>query len=354
MLKPTAAKPQKETITDQLDREKRAVSYDMYDMTVRQLVDMVGGGEIEIAPDYQRRFIWDEERESELVESIYLGIPVPSLYMAANSDGTWEVVDGVQRLSTLTHFCGEEKNLSIIDRKEPLKLTTLKKLTNLNGMTFASLPKPLQLNFQLRPVRVTTLNDKSDFSVRYDLFERLNTGGVKLHAQEIRNCVFRGEFRNLLKGLSGDTNFLKVVKLPDNEQQSASYEECVLRFFAFMENYKLFDHSVVEFLNNYMVEKRKKGPNQTLVTLFTETMAYIAAEVPGGIARGSRLITPLNLFEAVAVGTALALQTTKRPLSSRLKKVMDSDGLKKFTTAATNSRKMVVGRIEYVRDGLIK
>jgi Protein of unknown function DUF262 len=104
MPKSAPAKP-RETITDQLDRQKRAVSYDMYDMTVRQLVDMVVGGEIEIAPDYQRRFIWDIERESELIESIYLGIPVPSLYMAANSDGTWEVVDGVQRLSTLTHFC---------------------------------------------------------------------------------------------------------------------------------------------------------------------------------------------------------------------------------------------------------
>jgi hypothetical protein len=326
----------------------------MYDMTVRQLVDMVAGGEIEIAPDYQRRFIWDTERESELVESIYLGIPVPSLYMAANSDGTWEVVDGVQRLSTLTHFCAEAKNLSTIGREHPLELQSLKKLTTLNGMTFAALPKALQLNFQLRPVRVTTLNDKSDFGVRYDLFERLNTGGVKLHAQEIRNCVFRGEFRNLLKNLSDDANFLKVVKLPDNEQQSASYEECVLRFFAFIENYQSFDHSVVDFLNDYMISKSKKGPNQRFIDLFVETMKYIIREVPGGIARGSRSITPLNLFEGVAVGTALALKTGKRLVPGRLKRIMDSEGLKKFTTGATNSRTMVVGRIEYVRDGLIK
>ena len=71
-----------ETLTTQLDRQKRAVSYDMYDMNVRQLVDMVSGNEIEIAPDYQRHFVWDEDRESELIESIFLGIPVPSLYMA--------------------------------------------------------------------------------------------------------------------------------------------------------------------------------------------------------------------------------------------------------------------------------
>lgn len=221
-------------------------------------------------------------------------------------------------------------------------------------MTFETLPKALQLNFQLRPVRVTTLNDKSDFGVRYDLFERLNTGGVKLHAQEIRNCVFRGEFRNLLKELSQDNNFLKVVKLADNEQRSASYEECVLRFFAFFDEYKLFEHSVVDFLNDYMIKKAKKIPSPKLIALFKGTMERIAGEVPGGITRGSHSITPLNLFEAVAVGTALVLQTGKPLKTGRLKSIMDSDGLKQFTTAATNSRKMVVGRIEYVRDGLIK
>src|SRR5260370_15195142 len=107
----------------------------MYDMTVRQLVDMVEGGEIEIAPEYQRHFVWDADRESELVESIYLGIPVPSLYMAANRDGTWEVVDGVQRLSTLAHFQGSKRLLDIIQRKESLKITNLKKLTTLNGIS---------------------------------------------------------------------------------------------------------------------------------------------------------------------------------------------------------------------------
>ncbi len=103
-----------------------------------------------------------------------------------------------------------------------------------------------------------------------------------------------------------------------------------------------------------MIDKRKKCPDQKLVALFTETMAHIAAEAPGGIARGSRSVTPLNLFEGIAVGTALALQTAKRLPPGRLKMIMDSDGLKKFTTAATNSRNMVVGRIEYVRDELVK
>lgn len=264
------------------------------------------------------------------------------------------MVDGVQRLSTLAHFCGSQKLLNLIQRKHSLKIKNLKKLTRLNEMTFDALPKAVQLNFQLRPVRVTTLNDKSDFSVRYDFFERLNTGGVKLHAQEIRNCVFRGEFRDLLKELSTDKNFLSVVKLSDNEQRSAIYEECVLRFFSFLEEYETFDHSVVEFLNNYMIKKNRNIPRLELIASFRNTMAWLAEELPGGIARGNRSITPLNLFEAVSVGTALALKEDKRLNKGRLKKIMDSEELRKLTTGATNSKKLVSGRILYVYDNLRK
>ena len=345
------ATSQEETPTDQIDREKRTVSYDMYDMTVRQLVDMVTGGEIDIAPEYQRHFVWDEPRESELIESIFLGIPVPSLYMAANKDGTREVVDGVQRLSTLVHFCCSSADTTKVGRDKPLKITELKKLNKLNELTFAQLPKPLQLSFQLRPIRVTTLNDKSNATVRYDLFERLNTGGVKLHAQEIRNCVFRGAFRDQLKELAADDNFLKVVRLEDNEQQSAGYEECVLRFFAFFDGYKAFDHSVVEFLNDYMIAHQNLPTDKGRVERFQLTMKWLAEELPDGIVRG-RSITPINLFEAVAVGSALALHSKSNASRGKLVALMESSELKKLTTGGTNSRRMVAGRIEFVRDGL--
>jgi hypothetical protein len=343
-----------ETLSDQLDRQKRTVSYDMYDMTVRQLIDMVAGGLIDISPEYQRHFVWDHDRESELIESIYLGIPVPSLYMAANRDGTWEVVDGVQRLSTLIHFCGGIESLTKIKRPTSLILSNLRKLPTFNGRTFAKLPPALQINFQLRPVRVTTLNDKSDIAVRYDLFERLNTGGVLLHPQEIRNSVIRGRFRDQLKELAIDPNFRKVVKLADNEQKSAAYEECVLRFFAYSERYKLFDHSVKEFLTDYMIEKSEKTPDASLTKIYRRTMAWLASAIPNGIVRGTRSITPINLYEAVAVGASLALQ--QKPLIQKklLKPCVNSEELKKLTTGATNSRNMVVGRIEFVRDALLK
>lgn len=341
-----------QSLTEQLDHEKRAVSYDVYDMTVRQLVDMVAANEIDVAPDYQRRFVWDDARESELVESIYLGIPVPSLYMAANRDGSWEVVDGVQRLSTLVHFCGAEEVRKKVGRSDPLVLKDLSKLSSFDGMSFESLPKSVRLGFTLRPVRVTTLNDKSDFAVRYDLFERLNTGGVKLHAQEIRNCVMRGAFRELLRNLASSESFRAVVRIPNNEQQEAIYEECVLRFFAYLERYETFEHSVVGFLNDYMIERALQGPTPASVASFIATFEWLRTRLPNGIVRGARNNTPLNLYEAVAVGAALALQQSPG-LATDPFELMNSDAMRRLTTGATNSRRMVVDRIEFMRNGLL-
>lgn len=338
------------TLVDQLDREKRSVSFDAYDITVQQLIDMVRTQQIEIAPDYQRHFVWKEPRESELIESVFLGIPVPSLFMAANKDGTWEVVDGVQRLSTLIHFVGDEAQLPLIGRSKGLELQSLTKLDTLNGSLFRTLPRSVQLQFLLRPMKVTTLNDKSDLNVRYELFERLNTGGVELHEQEIRNCIFRGNLRSQLKTLSTEDNFRKVVHLRKGEQMDASYEECVLRFLAFLDRYDDFDHLVTQFLNDYAKDKNQNGVEQTRVALFKKTMAFLASELPGGIVR--RGVTPVNLYEGVAVGTALAFQGNKHPKRGVIGELIKSEEMDKYTKGGTNARSMVRGRIELVRDKL--
>jgi len=91
-------------LISQLDTEKRKVDYDTFDFSIKELVNMVGEGIINIAPEYQRKFRWDDERQSKFIESIFLGIPIPSLFMATNKDSRWEVIDGVQRISTLVRF----------------------------------------------------------------------------------------------------------------------------------------------------------------------------------------------------------------------------------------------------------
>jgi hypothetical protein len=346
-----------EEILAQLERERRTVAYDAYDIIIRQLIDMVGSAEIDIAPDYQRQFVWKEDRESELIESIFLGIPIPSLYMAVNAaDGKWEVVDGVQRLSTILHFHGSPANLARIGRKEPLRLQELTKLAHLNGASLAELPGPVRTGFLNRAMRVTTLNDRSDYNVRFDLFERLNTGGVTLHMQEIRNIVYRGEFRNILRQLSTSADLRAILKLPrgtGDAQASAEYEEAVLRFFAFLERYQQFGHLVTQFLNSYMQDNAARGPPQPILNLFEPTVAFVRAQLPRGILRGQSSTTPINLYEAVVVGTALVCQQNHDPREGVLQGLLNNEELRRFSSAGSNSRPMVVGRIEFVRNALV-
>jgi uncharacterized protein with ParB-like and HNH nuclease domain len=170
-------------LIEQLNEQKRKVDFDSFDITVKELIGMFADSMIDIAPEYQRQFRWSEERQSAFVESVFLGIPIPSLFTAANPDGTWELIDGVQRLSTLIHFVGDDVIRNRINLREPLVLSELEKLTDFNGKRFSDLPQSTQLQFLLKPLKVTTISDKSDLNVRFDLFERLNTGGVALTPQ---------------------------------------------------------------------------------------------------------------------------------------------------------------------------
>ncbi|EGQ7680551.1 hypothetical protein BBM24_05510 [Vibrio parahaemolyticus] len=342
-------------IQDQLDDNRRTVSFDSYDITVKQLYDMICEGMIDIAPDYQRHFVWDPVRQSALIESLFLGIPVPSLFMATNRDSTWEVIDGLQRLTTVINFIGKDDELK--DAKvdfHQLKLKGLDKLDSMNNLTFHELPSSIRFMFLTRPLRITVLNDRSDFSVRYDLFERLNTGGVTLHEQEIRNCVYVGEFNDFIKELATYENFLKVVKMTERSKRSGSYEELVLKFFAYYQNTDEFVHSVKGFLNDYMEQKTKKFSDRVkLDKAFKSTFDLLAEHLPNGIVRGSRVnITPIVLFEAVSVGVAKAIDTGKVLYPQNLERVLDDKELKKYTTGATNSRKALYSRIEIVVDAM--
>ena len=200
-------------------------------------------------------------------------------------------------------------------------------------------------------MKVITLNDKSDTVVRYDLFERLNTGGVALSPQEIRDCVFRGNFANQLEVWAKDQNFRAVVKLTPLQQRDATAEECVLRFFAFLNRYEAFEHNVTEFLNKYMESAASQFDYLQGATIFEKTFKEIARVLPGGIRRPDRRsTTPLNLFEGVAVGAALALQEVNRLRVIGLDRWLRSAELRKYTTGATNDKSAVKGRIEFCRD----
>ena len=335
----------------QLRSQRRTVDFDTFDIHMQQLISMVKSGQIKISPAYQRKFRWDTKRCSQLIESILLGIPIPSLFMATDADSTWEVVDGVQRLSTIVKFAGDEDLRKQHALGGALVLDELQKLSDFIGLTLNQFPIALQTHFLTRPIKVITLNDKSDTVVRYDLFERLNTGGVALSPQEIRDCVFRGRFADQLELWTKDGGFQIAVKLTALQQRDATAEECVLRFFAFLHRYKTFKHDVTKFLNEYMGSASRKFDYAEGDAIFTKTFKELSRAFPKGIRRPDRpSTTPLNLFEGVAVGAALALQKSTRLNLSELDKWMKSQELRRFTTGATNDRSAVMGRIEFCRD----
>ncbi len=337
-------------LLNELDDLKRKVDFNTYDISVKELMSMVGEGIIDIAPEYQRHFRWKEDRQSQLVESIFLGIPIPSLYMATNADGTWELIDGVQRLSSIIHYAGDEAPREKTKQNTALKLEALEKLQSFNGLAFDDLPKSIQLDFLLKPLKITTLSDKSDKDVRFDLFERLNTGGVVLTNQEIRSCVYRGKFNDFLKELAINEDFTKVVRLSKGQQSDGTADEFVLKFFAFFANYKKFDHSVVDFLNSYMATASKRFNYSEGEKIFKQTFSALKG-LPQGITR-NRTTTPTNLYEAVAVGAALALEEVGK-IETRNIEWMGGDELKILTTGATNSQAKVSQRIEYAKNKFI-
>lgn len=340
-----------EQLGTQLKEQRRSVDFDTFDIHVQQLINMLEEQQISVAPAYQRKFRWDPKRCSQLIESLMLGIPVPSLFMATNEDNTWEVVDGVQRLSSIVKFAGSEGLRQRLELDAPLVLTDMQKLSKFEGMRYESLPAHIQQHFKTRPLKVITLNDKSDKIVRYDLFERLNTGGVALSPQEIRGCIFQGPFSEFLENLSKNPDFRTVVRLKQGQQLDGTAEECVLRFFAFKNRYRKFEHSVNDFLNEFMDSATKGFDYHLESEHFKLTFSELAKLFPNGLMRPSRKSsTPLNLFEGVAVGASLALLVSKRLDSSGLSDWMNSPELRDFTTGATNSRPAVIGRIEFCKD----
>lgn len=299
-------------LQQQLDDQRQRVDVDHFDITIRELIRMSEDGELQRAPVYQRKFRWDEATESRLIESLLLGLPVPSIFVATNPDGSWEVVDGLQRLSTLIHFAAAERPdlLETIGKAHALRLSALTDLSAFNGRTLAELPSPVQLAFFKRAMRVTALSDKSDRETRFELFKRLNDGGVALSAQEVRAAINRGPFNDLLRELAYSEPFKTLVRLQRGREDDGTREELVLKFFAYLEDRARYDGGVTEFLNRYMDEHADASDEELAQKreLFDHVVTRLFEIIGGPFQRRGYGPTPLVELEAVLVGAAEVLQ----------------------------------------------
>lgn len=337
-------------LQQQLDEQRQRVDVDHFDIPVRELVRMVAEMELKTAPAYQRQFRWDPVRESELIESLLLGLPVPPLFVATNSDGTWELVDGLQRVSSLVHFIFDANAVAAsLAKDDSLVLEGLTKLTSFEGLTYAELPAPMQLAFNKRPVRVTALSDKSQLDVRFDLFERLNRGGILLTPQEVRACIFRGELNNLLSELADDATFKKLLKLQRGNQHDGTREEQVLKFFAYLDDAKSFDGRVTHFLNEYMLAHRSPSDMQQRRELFSKTVAALDRVFDGKpVLRKGYGNTPLTMFEALMVGAGGLIRDGQEIRTGTID--TSDQTLVENTTKGTNTQAALQRRLKRARE----
>jgi hypothetical protein len=299
---------------------------------------MAEANELIRAPEYQRKFRWTADDESYLIESLLLGLPVPSIYVASNPDGTWEVVDGLQRLSTLIHFMSSDPtSLKRLGKEKSLCLTELRKLPSFNDYHYLDLPTPIRLQFAKRSLRVTALSDKSDPEIRFEVFERLNKGGVSLTPQEVRACIYRGPFAELLRELGEQPNFKRLVKLQPIHQNDGTREELALKFFAYLNWSDEYDGNVKSLLNRYMKEEGPKLSIDDSRELFNSVVDGILGITDGPVLRSGYGNTPLNQLEAVMVGAGRVLVAGKKLRMPPLDWLNDAD-LVRASTKGTNTK----------------
>jgi len=345
---------QKEAAEQEIREKQKIVDYDTKEYPVEVLVQKYKEGldddinELYI-PDYQRDLIWDDVRQSKFIESIFLGLPIPYIFVAdlrpeEEDLGRLEIVDGTQRIRTLDKFLHDE-----------LKLCELKKLENLNDFRFSDLPLARQRRFNRSTIRMIVLTEKADEETRRDLFDRVNSS-IELNDMEKRRGTSPGPFVDLLEELAKEPKFVKLCPLSDASRRKREPEEFVLRFFAYLNNYKNFERKVNEFLNEYLeVHNSNKIDKDNFRNTFLTMLNFVDNYFPNGFSKAKGHVrTPRIRFEAISVGVSLALQQ-KNDLKPSSIDWLNSEEFKEYTTSdASNSKPKVIRRIEYVRDKLLR
>lgn len=226
------------SLQDEIIERSSKIFRDAYQMSIGELINIYKDGEMDIHPEFQRVFRWSEPQKTRLIESIMLNIPIPSIFVSQNDEGVWDVIDGVQRLSTIFQFVGvfkdEDGNLM-----DPLILQKTDYLPSFEGMMWnneadaeKSFTKDQQLAFKRARIDIIIVKKESDPNTKYELFQRLNTGGSKLSDQEVRNCLMimtNRDFYVFLDRLSKNTDFNECITITDRKEDEQFKLELILR-----------------------------------------------------------------------------------------------------------------------------
>ncbi|HEV2482986.1 MAG TPA: DUF262 domain-containing protein [Puia sp.] len=235
-----------QSVVNFLNKKQRELITSTVDYNLESLSQLIVKKTIDLAPKYQRRFRWDAERKSKLIESFLMNVPVPPIFLNEDDFGKYSVIDGKQRLSAINEF--------LIGTH---KLTGLEVFKDLNGTTFFDLPIEFQNSLKIRAnVRAIIILRQSDKDIKYEVFQRLNTGGVRLNSQEIRNSAFPGNLNDKIIELSENKQFHKMLGIKSKGTSKIYQEmkdaEMILRFFSLKEIWKDYAGGLKKILDSYM------------------------------------------------------------------------------------------------------
>ncbi|WP_368246511.1 DUF262 domain-containing protein [Clostridium paraputrificum] len=345
-----------EKLEKSIDSGRNNLKTDRLDMSYGEIINMYKNKELIISPQFQRLFRWDNYQRTRFIESILLGIPTPPIFVAEDNKGNWELVDGLQRISTVVSFFGFLRDDNNSNSNNNWAMDEGALIKELEGYSSRNLPPLFIKNIKRTYCRVEIIKWDSEYDMRYELFNRLNTGGSPLKDQEIRNCIFRGtteEFNDLLEELSQDANFKRLIAISEQRLKELYDQELILRFIALYnsELESINTKNMSEFMTNYM---RKAVSNKDFdydkcKIIFRKTMDILSC-LEGGIFKFANNQFSTSLYDAITVSIANNIEKYSTYSKGELEKVIEvlksDDEFRKYVGAASSSRTRVVKRME--------
>lgn len=300
-------------------------------------------------PQYQRDKVWKKEMQSKFIESLLMGVPIQYLFaFELDEDGSLELLDGVQRLSSVKDFY--DNNLILNDLEE---------LNNLNGFTFNDLITSRKRKFLNTQLKLYIINENTDEGIRADIFRRVNEGGDKLVPAEIRKGKFLGnKFYDFILEMSESNEFKTLFSAKkESDKLRGEKEELISRFFALSNNYLNFEHSVKGFLDDYIIKTNEFFSDilkEEMKKELFRTLEFVNNNFPNGFRKSANSKSiPRVRFEAIAVGSNLALRDNQNLTIPNVNWINSNEFKQMTTSDAANNKSKVVGRIEFVKNCLI-
>jgi uncharacterized protein with ParB-like and HNH nuclease domain len=374
------------SLESEISKSVNDIKTDSYSMSIGELNNIYKDKEIDISPSYQRYFRWSINQKSSLIESIILGIPIPPIFVAQEGDGNWNIIDGLQRVSTILEFMGElrvpedfstndqedkdniedededededEENLEVQDDDETetnqeevteeikykklsgSKLVGTKNLPSLQNMTWANMSQDIRRKFKRRKIDVIIIDSTENPKAKYEMFQRLNTNVTELKEQEIRNCLMamvNPVYLNIVGELSSYPKFNKMLKITKRQFQEQLDKEIIVRYLIsrYIDTSKITSNgNITEYVTDSLLDMMADSDiNVELLAEQFKTSIDLLDEVIGEdvfikSGEGTKNKFSLALFESIIVGiteNVESLKTNKDKVKASIESIITQE-----------------------------